>query len=308
MVQKDVVAVRQHKLDVAQRVLWTGALAYAQLAAEHSIQVLIGQCGGHLAIGANEFKTLPLKICRVAPQPGHGFAAGDGRRNVPVRAEFNEAHVFVKQRGAPVPRCANDDVHGQLYEGLCVLPFVSTQHKFGNVDHDHARRLLQRSPAQAFHGQPDLLNPLGRGDGQLRQRVFAQHAISGQRMALLKGLDPVLQDAVIGWGRLRVVRQIAQRHQAFRELRQAGPGLPQCEFPLGQCGRWIGPGGMPDQATVLRERVAQVGIQRQERCSRAHRLGKLRAVQCRVQIGHWIKALEGLHRKVGMDLAWIDAA
>ena len=167
---------------------------------------------------------------------------------------------------------------------------------------------MQWCPAQAFHGQPDLLHPLCGGDGQLFQRSFAQHSIGSQRMALLKGLHGVLQGTVVGCRGLRVLRQVAQRRQSLRELHQTCPGLPRCEFALGQRRQWLGPGGVLDQASVLRKRVAQAGVERQVRCSSAQRVGQLRTVQRCAEIGHWVDALQWLNFEVGMDLAWVDAA
>jgi hypothetical protein len=70
VVQVDVVVVREHELDVPQRIARAGPLADAHRSLQHGVQMVLREVGDGLAAAGDELETLLREVGAVRRRRG----------------------------------------------------------------------------------------------------------------------------------------------------------------------------------------------------------------------------------------------
>ena len=184
--------------------------------------------------------------------------------HVPVRTEFDVAHLADEHRRFPrLHRAADDHGHGDLGGHIVAPVGEGPEPERRNVDGNQRSGRALGQPAQALQRQLDL--PYARRDGraELIERVLAEHAVVLEPMPGLECAHAVDQRAlilVVG-RRTRGRGKVAHEAQTLAQCSHAGIALARLDFPLA-CGQgWQRRHRDGGEASVARQRLLESPVQ-----------------------------------------------
>jgi hypothetical protein len=161
-VQVDVILIRQHEFDEAERVVVSRLLAQAQFACLQAIKIARRDRhdGGSITLSIDQLQVMLLSEIASASQLRQHFLFHDAVGDIPIRAKY---YIFEirRENGRLQPRegATDDDIHLK-YLGSEILGGLKCKQPELRDVHENGWRVEFRQPAPAFQSQLDLTDPL----------------------------------------------------------------------------------------------------------------------------------------------------